>query len=66
MHASKQSHLDAVFRIVKYLNSAPGKGFFFLLNMVIRLLRLKLMQIGMGLLSTRDQPLAIAHLLEVI
>ena len=29
MHAPRQGHLDAVFRIVRYLKSAPRKGLFF-------------------------------------
>ena len=29
MHSPRQAHLDAVFRIVKYLKSTPGKGLFF-------------------------------------
>ena len=29
MHAPRQSHYDAVLRILRYLKSAPGKGLFF-------------------------------------
>ena len=32
MHAPRQLHLDAVFRILRYLKSAPGKGLFFAKN----------------------------------
>ena len=29
MHSPKQIHLDAVFRVMRYLKSAPGKCLFF-------------------------------------
>ena len=32
MHSPRQSHLDAVFRILRYLKSAPGKGLMFSKN----------------------------------
>ena len=30
MHAPDESHLEVVFRILRYLKSAPGKGLFFM------------------------------------
>ena len=29
MHSPRQTHLDVIFQIVRYLKSAPGKGLFF-------------------------------------
>jgi hypothetical protein len=62
MHDSKSSHMDVVYRILRYLKSCLGKGLYTLAKGVCKL-SVTLMLIGLDLWMIDVQPLP---LLEVI
>ena len=45
MHAPSEDHMKVVYRILQYLKSSPGKGFFFLQKMETKISMDILMQI---------------------
>lgn len=59
MHDPRSTHLEAVYRILRYLKSAPGRGLIFSNNG--HRLRLSLMLIGLGHLMIEDLLRVIAH-----
>ncbi|XP_057995837.1 uncharacterized mitochondrial protein AtMg00810-like [Hevea brasiliensis] len=65
MHDPREPHLKAIFRILRYLKSAPGKGLLFS-NMAIFRLRPLQMQNEVDLLMIEDRYLVIVLLLVVI
>ena len=66
MHNPREEHLEAVYKILRYLKSTPGKGTFVLKKQRIEVLRYTLMLIGQVQLQTGSLLLAIALLYGVI